>query len=44
MPEGFEKHLDVQQMADLLGFIKNWRYLAEPIPGTIAPSEANSGS
>lgn len=44
MPEGFEKHLDVQQMADLLGFIKNWRYLAEPIPGTIAPSGAKSGS
>jgi putative heme-binding domain-containing protein len=37
MPEGFEKHLTKQQMADLIGFIKNWRYLAQPIPGTIRP-------
>jgi putative heme-binding domain-containing protein len=37
MPEGFEKHLSKQQMADLIGFIKNWRYLEQPIPGTIAP-------
>ncbi len=37
MPEGFEKHFSKQQMADLIGFIKNWRYLEQPIPGTIAP-------
>ncbi|MEX0676117.1 MAG: PVC-type heme-binding CxxCH protein [Pirellulales bacterium] len=37
MPEGFEKHLSQQQVADLIGFIKNWRYLEQPIPGTIAP-------
>jgi putative membrane-bound dehydrogenase-like protein len=35
MPEGFEKHLSYQQMADLIGFVKNWRYLEQPIPGTI---------
>ena len=35
MPEGFEKHLSKQQMADLIAFIKNWRYLEQPIPGTI---------
>jgi putative membrane-bound dehydrogenase-like protein len=35
MPEGFEKHLSHQQMADLIGFVKNWRYLERPIPGTI---------
>jgi putative membrane-bound dehydrogenase-like protein len=27
MPEGFEKQLSQQQMADLISFIKNWRYL-----------------
>ncbi len=29
MPEGFEKHLSHQQLADLIGFVKNWRYLEE---------------
>jgi putative membrane-bound dehydrogenase-like protein len=37
MPEGFEKHLSRQETADLVGFIKNWRYLDEPIPATIGP-------
>ena len=27
MPEGLEKKIDHQQMADLISFIKNWRYL-----------------
>ncbi len=35
MPEGFEKHLTHQQMADLIAFVKNWRYLEQAIPGTI---------
>ncbi len=35
MPEGFEKHLTRPQMADLISFIKNWRYLDQPIPTTI---------
>jgi len=35
MPEGFEKHLSHEQMADLISFVKNWRYLIEPIPGTL---------
>ncbi len=26
MPEGFEKSLSVQQVADVIGYIKNWRY------------------
>lgn len=38
MPEGFEKHLSQRQMADLISFIKNWRYLDQPIPTTIAPA------
>ena len=25
MPEGFEKHLSVRQMSDLISFVKNWR-------------------
>ena len=37
MPEGFEKHLSQPQMADLISFIKNWRYLDQPIPTTIGP-------
>ncbi len=36
MPEGFEKQLSHQQMADLISFIKNWRYLEQPIPGTVS--------
>src|SRR5262249_36540933 len=27
MPDGFEKNITVAQMADLLSFLKNWRYL-----------------
>jgi putative heme-binding domain-containing protein len=38
MPEGFEKHFSYQQFADLIGFVKNWRYLEERIPGTIGAS------
>jgi hypothetical protein len=37
MPEGFERHLSHQQMADVIGFIKNWRYLEDPAAATIAP-------
>jgi putative membrane-bound dehydrogenase-like protein len=36
MPDGFEKQLSQQQMADLISFIKNWRYLDQPIPGTVS--------
>ncbi len=32
MPDGLEKEIDLQQMADLLKFIKHWRYEAESIP------------
>lgn len=32
MPVGLEKTIDKQQMADLISFIKNWRYLAGDIP------------
>ncbi len=38
MPEGFEKHLSQRQIADLISFIKNWRYLDQPIPTTIDPA------
>jgi hypothetical protein len=27
MPEGLEKTIPPQDMADLIAFIKNWRYL-----------------
>ena len=32
MPEGFERHLSYQQLADVISFVKNWRYLDRPIP------------
>ena len=32
MPEGLEKNINVQQMADLLAFLKNWRYLDGTVP------------
>ena len=32
MPEGLEKNISHQQMADLLSFIKNWRYLDGQTP------------
>jgi putative membrane-bound dehydrogenase-like protein len=30
MPEGLERDIPHQDMADLIGFIKNWRYLEDP--------------
>ena len=32
MPEGLEKNVSRDQMADLLSFLKNWRYLDGRIP------------
>lgn len=32
MPEGFEQSISVAQMADLLAYLKNWRYLSSDIP------------
>lgn len=32
MPEGLEKTISVEQMADLISFIKNWRYLDGQVP------------
>ena len=32
MPVGVEKTINKQQMADLISFIKNWRYLDGDIP------------
>jgi putative membrane-bound dehydrogenase-like protein len=32
MPEGIEVQIPVQDMADLLWYIKNWRYAAENVP------------
>jgi putative membrane-bound dehydrogenase-like protein len=33
MPEGLEKTITVGEMADLLAFLKNWRYLDGSVPG-----------
>jgi putative heme-binding domain-containing protein len=32
MPEGMEKSINVQEMADLLRFLKDWRYLDGSVP------------
>src|SRR5207249_10391341 len=32
MPEGLEKTISVEEMADLLSFLKNWRYLDGAVP------------
>jgi putative membrane-bound dehydrogenase-like protein len=32
MPEGFEKTISIREMADLLSFLKNWRYLDGNVP------------
>lgn len=32
MPEGLEKNISIEQMADLISFIKNWRYLDGQVP------------
>jgi putative membrane-bound dehydrogenase-like protein len=32
MPEGLEKSITVREMADLLDFLKNWRYLDGAVP------------
>jgi hypothetical protein len=32
MPDGFEKLILPQDMADLISFIKNWRYLDDHSP------------
>jgi putative heme-binding domain-containing protein len=32
MPIGLEKNISVEQMADLISFIKNWRYLDGSVP------------
>jgi putative membrane-bound dehydrogenase-like protein len=32
MPEGLEKMLSLEEMADLIGFLKNWRYLDGRVP------------
>jgi putative membrane-bound dehydrogenase-like protein len=30
MPDGLEKNISPQDMADLIGFVKHWRYLEDP--------------
>ena len=35
MPIGLEKTIDQQQMADLISFIKNWRYLDGQVPEAV---------
>ncbi|MDA0586682.1 MAG: c-type cytochrome [Planctomycetota bacterium] len=44
MPVGQEKNLSEQEMADLISFIKNWRYLDGRTPlGPVAEPQSNEG-
>jgi putative heme-binding domain-containing protein len=42
MPEGLEKDIPMQDMADLISFIKNWRYL-ESAPSGAARAKPQAG-
>ncbi len=35
MPVGLEKNIDQQQMADLISYLKNWRYVDGAVPGEV---------
>lgn len=35
MPVGLEKNIDEQQMSDLIGFLKNWRYVDGAVPRAV---------
>ncbi len=35
MPEGLESQIDQQAMADLIAYIKNWRYASGQVPATV---------
>jgi putative heme-binding domain-containing protein len=35
MPVGLEKNITVEQMADLISFVKNWRYLDGAVPASV---------
>ncbi len=35
MPEGIEAQISPQEMADLIGYIKNWRYLDGAVPSEV---------
>jgi putative membrane-bound dehydrogenase-like protein len=37
MPEGLERNISQQEMADLISFIKNWRYLEANVPARAGP-------
>jgi len=37
MPDGLERDISRQQMADLISFIKNWRYLESNLPARAGP-------
>lgn len=46
MPEGFEQELTIQDIADIIGYLKNWRYIerdkepaAPPVPGVNTPPQ-----
>jgi hypothetical protein len=47
MPEGLERNVPPQDMADVIAFVKNWRYLdpavLKPSPLPATPAGASSG-
>lgn len=43
MPEGLEQGITVAEMADLLAFLKNWRYLGGDVPAGISDTGRATG-
>jgi len=44
MPEGLEKNIPKQQMADLISFLKNWRYLDGKTPARGFETQRKTGT
>ncbi len=42
MPDGLEKNISKQDMADVIAFVKNWRYLTSGVPASTVPSPTTS--
>jgi putative heme-binding domain-containing protein len=38
MPDGLEKNVTKQDMADVIGFLKNWRYIDSGVPAATSTS------
>ncbi|HEX3868858.1 MAG TPA: HEAT repeat domain-containing protein, partial [Pirellulales bacterium] len=44
MPDGLEKTISKQEMADVISFVKNWRYLDSGVPAATIPGKNTPGT